>query len=258
MKVHVISGRHFLLPLQFMNSLLARALPVSPLALAYRLPGRFGSLSSQQVAPTAAASGSAGMAEQTGTAPSSAELWHQVTTTYDAALQSGAITKTDTDDETFMDPQLGVCFVLRVVTALRSKPKAKAAHVQRRGGRPPNPFLPPEQALLVAQLSGSHTLILNKFNVVAHHLLVVTRDFQHQTDALNAADFEATVQVLQVCGSSDSFSGVTKTLGFIKDAAATSERPRSPGNLAPSRAASIVIHFLTDSTTKSLPRIEFP
>ena len=217
MKVQITSGQRLLLPLQFMNSLLARAVPVRTLAFACRIPVCFRSLCSQQVVPTAAASGSTGMAEQTGTVPSGADLWHQVTTTYDAALESGAITKTDTDDEVFLDPQLGVCFVLRVVAALRCKPKVKAAHVQRGGGEgPPNPFLPPEQALVVAQLSGSHTLMLNKFNVVAHHLLVVTRDFQHQADMLNAADFEATVQVLQVCGSSGSFSGVTETLIFTK------------------------------------------
>ena len=40
--------------------------------------------------------------------------------------------------------------------------------------------------------------LLNKFNVVAHHTLVVTREFERQTDPLNAADFEAALQLLQV------------------------------------------------------------
>ncbi len=34
-------------------------------------------------------------------------------------------------------------------------------------------------------------LLLNKFNVVPHHLLLVTRDFAHQTEALDAGDCEA-------------------------------------------------------------------
>jgi ATP adenylyltransferase len=34
-------------------------------------------------------------------------------------------------------------------------------------------------------------LLLNKFNVVPHHLLLVTREFAHQTEPLDAADCEA-------------------------------------------------------------------
>jgi sulfate adenylyltransferase (ADP) / ATP adenylyltransferase len=50
----------------------------------------------------------------------------------------------------------------------------------------------------VAHLSPTHVCLLNKFNVVAHHVLVVTREFEQQTSPLNAADFDATLQVLQV------------------------------------------------------------
>ncbi len=35
-------------------------------------------------------------------------------------------------------------------------------------------------------LSDTHTLLLNKFNVVAHHALVITRAFESQHDPLNA------------------------------------------------------------------------
>ena len=50
----------------------------------------------------------------------------------------------------------------------------------------------------MADLSSTHLLLLNKFNVVAHHLLVVTRQFEPQSDLLNAADFDAAWIVLQV------------------------------------------------------------
>lgn len=50
----------------------------------------------------------------------------------------------------------------------------------------------------MTHLSESHTLLLNKFNIVPHHVLVVTRDFQQQTDLLKLGDFEATWAVLQV------------------------------------------------------------
>lgn len=64
--------------------------------------------------------------------------------------------------------------------------------------RPANPFLSYDEALWVAHLSDTHTCLLNKFNVVPHHALVVTREFQRQTDPLTAADFEATLQLLRV------------------------------------------------------------
>ena len=47
-------------------------------------------------------------------------------------------------------------------------------------------------------LSRTHTLLLNKFNVVAHHLICVTREFEQQTEPLSAADLEATWTAMQV------------------------------------------------------------
>lgn len=37
-----------------------------------------------------------------------------------------------------------------------------------------NPFLPPDKDLWVGHLSPTHTLVLNKFNVVPHHSIVVS------------------------------------------------------------------------------------
>ena len=59
-------------------------------------------------------------------------------------------------------------------------------------------------------LSPTHTLLLNKFNVVAHHVLVVTRQFESQQDPLNVQDMEATWAVMQVrCrhGLADGWAG---------------------------------------------------
>jgi ATP adenylyltransferase len=69
---------------------------------------------------------------------------------------------------------------------------------QQQQGPPPgfrNPFLPYEEELWVQHLSDSHTLLLNKFNVVPHHVLVVTRQFESQQDPLNARDLAATQHV---------------------------------------------------------------
>lgn len=64
--------------------------------------------------------------------------------------------------------------------------------------KPVNPFLPYDDKLWVSHLSDTHTLLLNKFNVVEHHLLVVTRSFKSQLDSLQLSDFEAALLVLRV------------------------------------------------------------
>lgn len=123
-------------------------------------------------------------------------LWADVLKAYDHAEQVGASSKTDTTTELVTDESSKVQFVVRVASKLKDKPKGppKAA------GKPKewrNPFLPYEEDLFVRQLcSGQHVLLLNKFNVVPHHLLVVTAEFQEQTDPLNAGDFECVWEVL--------------------------------------------------------------
>lgn len=54
-----------------------------------------------------------------------------------------------------------------------------------------NPFLPYEQDLYVANVSPTHGALLNKYNVVDHHLLLITRAFESQDSWLTVADFEA-------------------------------------------------------------------
>lgn len=74
----------------------------------------------------------------------------------------------------------------------RSDPKTGSG--QQPTQAPRNPFLPYEEDLWVAHLSDTHTLLLNKFNVVPHHVLVVTRQFESQQDPLNSRDLAATQQ----------------------------------------------------------------
>ena len=60
-----------------------------------------------------------------------------------------------------------------------------------------NPFLPYDPELYVGDLPPAHVCLLNKFNVVDHHLLIVTREFEHQETALTPADFAAMWSCLQ-------------------------------------------------------------
>jgi ATP adenylyltransferase len=54
-----------------------------------------------------------------------------------------------------------------------------------------NPFLPYDDDVFVAEISDSHVCLLNKFNVVEHHVLLVTRVFEDQDTLLTQRDFAA-------------------------------------------------------------------
>ncbi len=86
----------------------------------------------------------------------------------------------------------GVRFFVRVLASLQRKSEQRAAEQRAAAaGQPFDPFLPPEQALFVADVTETHLAILNKFNVVDNHLLIVTREFEQQRELLTPRDFEA-------------------------------------------------------------------
>lgn len=110
----------------------------------------------------------------------SGSLWDRVQATSVQALRSGALEPIDT--RTAYCDDRGVPFLIRVVSKLRNKPSGNDDH---------NPFLPYEKSLHVADASASHVCILNKYNVVDLHLLVITREFEHQETLLTLRDFHA-------------------------------------------------------------------
>lgn len=99
-----------------------------------------------------------------------------------AARRSGALEPIATDVEYIADA--GVEFVVRVVSSLAKKRRA-----QRR--LRDDPYLPFDAALLVADVSDTHVCLLNKFNVMPEHALIVTREFEAQESLLSPCDFEA-------------------------------------------------------------------
>jgi ATP adenylyltransferase len=103
------------------------------------------------------------------------------------AHRTGALVSIPTDIRPMTDH--GTEFSVRVVGQLTRKAAAGDGAAAR------NPFLPYESALYVADLPPRHVCLLNKFNVVERHLLVITRDFASQLETLDAGDFAA----LAVC-----------------------------------------------------------
>ncbi len=81
--------------------------------------------------------------------------------------------------------QNGVAFQVRVMMALAMKAIAAA------GQSNADPFLPYDPDLFVAEISPTHVALLNKFNVVDHHLLFVTRAFEDQEMPLTREDCAA-------------------------------------------------------------------
>jgi sulfate adenylyltransferase (ADP) / ATP adenylyltransferase len=118
-------------------------------------------------------------------------LWASVQERTKYALQCGALLSIPTEFE-FVE-QAGVNFLVRILSNLERKKAAKEKQDQKTAvsGKEFNPFLPYEQDLFVADISDTHVCILNKFNVVDHHLLIITRAFEEQESLLTWADFAA-------------------------------------------------------------------
>ena len=115
-------------------------------------------------------------------------LWQKVRAQTDYALDCGALKSIPTHHEFVR--QDGVSFLVRSLDNLARKEKAKQQKPTA-SGQKPNPFLPYEDDLFVTNLSNTHLCLLNKYNVVDHHLLIVTRAFEAQESWLNQHDFSA-------------------------------------------------------------------
>ncbi len=119
-----------------------------------------------------------------------AQLWARVKAQTEHALDCGALQSIPTQAQ-FVEDQ-GVRFVVRILANLARKAQAKKKQTKSTAdGKPFNPFLPYDSDLFVGNLSSTHLCLLNKYNVVDHHLLMVTRAFESQEAWLNEQDFDA-------------------------------------------------------------------
>jgi ATP adenylyltransferase len=103
------------------------------------------------------------------------------------ALAAGALLPIPTNYEFVEDG--GVRFFVRILSTLARKDEERKKR-EKESGRT-TPFLPYEKNLFVANITESHVAVLNKFNVLEHHLLIITREFEYQEDLLTKGDFEA-------------------------------------------------------------------
>lgn len=122
-------------------------------------------------------------------------LWTSVVNSTAHALECGALLSIPTNFE-FVE-QDGVKFLVRVLANLARKEEAKKKQGKLSAVTPKvkvkkiNPFLPYDKDLFVTDISDTHVCILNKYNVVEHHLLMITRAFEEQESLLTLQDFIA-------------------------------------------------------------------
>lgn len=117
-------------------------------------------------------------------------LWAAVAEASRRALASGALQPIEAEIYRLQDG--GLPFTARVAVNLRRK------HAQdRQQGTDFNPFLAPEPELTLGAVGPSHLAVLNKFNVLERHLLLVSRDYRPQDAALDPADHAVLARVLE-------------------------------------------------------------
>jgi ATP adenylyltransferase len=133
-------------------------------------------------------------------------LWPAILRQTEHALGCGALRPIETIQALIEDR--GIRFLVRQVSSLARKEETRQAPEDRAGTRSAvNPFLPYDPDLFVADLSDTHVALLNKFNVIDHHLLIVTRRFESQDTLLDLADFAALIACMTEFGGLGFYNG---------------------------------------------------
>ncbi len=124
-------------------------------------------------------------------------LWKTTTQKTKSARQCGALKSIETEYQLL--EQDGIPFIVRTLANLvrKEKDQQRQQAQEAKTGKRVNPFLPYDENLFVCNISPTHLCLLNKFNVVDNHLLIVTRHFEEQTKLLNLQDFLALVTCMQ-------------------------------------------------------------
>ncbi|RKR38285.1 phosphorylase [Paraburkholderia sp. BL17N1] len=184
-------------------------------------------------------------------------LWPAMLRQAEHALRCGALQQIETS-QTVLESD-GIRFVVRQVSSLirKEQQRRQTPKLQEGEHAPADPFLPYEPDLFVADISDTHLALLNKFNVIDNHLLIVTRDFESQNALLTLADFESLIACMA------EFDG----LGFYNAGAAAGASqahkhlqmvPLPLGDSEPSvPIESILAAPLLDGLARTVPRLPF-
>ncbi|KAJ3350080.1 bifunctional AP-4-A phosphorylase/ADP sulfurylase [Allomyces javanicus] len=125
----------------------------------------------------------------------SQQLAARIARVFQDARAAGRLVFTATKQIDMTDPVTGHKVSVLHAPSLAEKPGQQPKPVAN-GDKKPNPFLPYDPAMWVADLDPAHVLLLNKFPVIPEHVLVVTKEFQEQDQPLDARDMTALVPVM--------------------------------------------------------------
>jgi len=119
-----------------------------------------------------------------------------------SAHASGALVPIDTDYCAITDNHIE--FVIRIA---RNLDRRKQAATIKSPTPSQNPFLPYDQALWVSNIGEHHAVLLNKSNVIDSHLLIVTRQYEHQDRLLTPQDLSAVAELITTHGGLGFYNG---------------------------------------------------
>ncbi|MEH6628216.1 MAG: hypothetical protein V7739_17370 [Motiliproteus sp.] len=115
-------------------------------------------------------------------------LMEKLIATTEQGIKSGALKTVHC--ETQLHYQAGIPFQIRVLSNTVDKARS-LKRLNLAGNVRTNPFLPYEADMFVTDITRNRIVLLNKFNVVKQHALIVSREFQHQQSPLGLEDFYA-------------------------------------------------------------------
>ncbi|BCO33191.1 hypothetical protein TspCOW1_32940 [Thiohalobacter sp. COW1] len=133
------------------------------------------------------------------------EFWPRLLERERHALERGALQPIETQQALL--ERDGVTWVVRRVSSLARKARDRERRQTQNDAGPSNPFLPPEADLTIGAVGHGHLCIFNKFNVIEHHILLVTRAFEHQECLLTPADFSALAWCMRERGGLGFYNG---------------------------------------------------
>lgn len=113
-------------------------------------------------------------------------LRKQAVSCTEKATQNGALVPVPTSTTIVEDH--GIPFLVHIGALQERKNRDLGI---ARSQQPLNPFRHPDPDLVVREVPPNHICLLNKFNVIRHHLLIVTQAFEPQEAELNLDDFNA-------------------------------------------------------------------
>lgn len=116
---------------------------------------------------------------------------------------TGAVLSIPTEQTYIADG--GLSFLVRWAASQSAQHADKVTAGRRDPGC--NPFLPPAPELVVAPVGDAHLAVLNKYPIVARHVLLVTRSFEEQTAPLTNADFDALAHLMAALGGLGFYNG---------------------------------------------------